>query len=544
MTDTIKRKSLWRMLGSRSFLEPKFLLFLIAPFAIFASILSSDANTDIQYLIWLIANVLAILMLIPIIAGFRFLWRVINPDFIFPLWSVILISAVLGAFKALFTVSWVRELSQGELLSGSIQLNLIGGATSAITGLLIASASRYLLDEFKQERDLLITAKFLEKLKQSGADYSQKLHQLSARIRELINKLESNPSKELPLMELGLIKKLIDSEVRPLATGIFNQLDKAHQSFAMRELAKSAIHSRPSAAAISVGILTVIPRTIDWFGVVIGTVSVFAISLMIYLLLKIGGWVFERFDFLNPFSFYSLNILAPQIAVFSMIFGFDVLQGDRLETAIYLVVVSAGFSTVVGMASVALNSANQISQSVKEITDSPIGTEYAVLDKQRRALANQIHGEVQSRLMNIVLQSEAGSEVQRDLAIGELANIADVIERGPNQNLSFEEAIDRLIDTWGGFTKINIDNSIHQTAEDKNSTVFAIIEEGVANAFKHGLATEVWVSIDNNELSIVDNGLGPKTNKPGVGTKILNSLSTDWDLSPHPNGGSVLRVKL
>lgn len=532
------------MVGSRSFLEPKFLLFLIAPFAIFASILSSDANTGIQYLIWLIANVLAILMLIPIIAGFRFLWRVINPDFIFPLWSVIFISAVLGAFKAFFTVSWVRELSQGELLSGSIQLNLIGGATSAITGLLIASASRYLLDEFRQERELLITAKFLEKLKQSGADYSQKLHQLSARIRELINKLESNPSKELPLMELGLIKKLIDSEVRPLATGIFNQLDKAHQSFAMRELAKSAIHSRPNAAAISVGILTVIPRTIEWFGVVIGTVSVFAISLMIYLLLKIGGWVFERFDFLNPFSFYSLNILAPQIAVFSLIFGFDVMQGARLETAIYLAVVSAGFSTLVGMASVALNSANQISQSVKEITDSDIGVEYAVLDKQRRALANQIHGEVQSRLMNIVLQSEAGSEVQRDLAIRELANIADVIERGPNQNLSFEEAIDGLIDTWGGFTKINIDDSIHQTAEDQKSTVFAIIEEGVANAFKHGLATEVWVSINNNELSIVDNGLGPKTNKPGVGTKILNSLSTDWDLSPHPNGGSVLRVKL
>lgn len=544
MTDITKRKSLWRMLGSRSFLEPKFLLFLIAPFAIFASILSSDANTDIQYLIWLIANVLAILMLIPIIAAFRFLWRVINPDFIFPLWSVILISAVLGAFKAFFTVSWVRELSQGELLSGSIQLNLIGGATSAITGLLIASASRYLLDEFRQERELLITAKFLEKLKQSSADYSQKLHQLSARIRELINKLESNPSKELPLMELGLIKKLIDSEVRPLATGIFNQLDTAHQSFAMRELAKSAIHSRPNAAAVSLGMLTVIPRTIEWFGVVIGTVSVFAISLIIYLLLKIGGWVFERFDLLNPFSFYSLNILVPQIAVFSMIYGFDVMQGDRLETVIYLAVVSAGFSTLVGMASIALNSANQISQSVKEITDTPIGMEYAVLDKQRRALANQVHGEVQSRLMNIVLQSEAGSQVQRDLAIRELANIADVIERGPNQNLSFEEAIDRLIDTWGGFTKINIDNSIHQTAEDQKSTVFAIIEEGVANAFKHGLATEVWVSIDNNKLSIVDNGLGPKTNKPGVGTKILNSLSTDWDLSPHPNGGSFLRVKL
>lgn len=544
MTDITKRKSLWRMIGSRSFLEPKFLLFLIAPFAIFASILSSDANTDIQYLIWLIANVLAILMLIPIIAAFRFLWRVINPDFIFPLWSVILISAVLGAFKAFFTVSWVRELSQGELLSGSIQLNLIGGATSAITGLVLASASRYLLDEFKQERELLITAKFLEKLKQSSADNSQKLHRLSAQIRELIHKLESNPSKELPLMELGLIKKLIDSEVRPLATGIFNQLDKAHQSFAMRELAKSAIHSRPNAAAVSLGMLTVIPRTIDWFGVVIGTVSVFAISLMIYLLLKIGGWVFERFDFLNPSSFYSLNILVPQIAVFSMIYGFDVMQGNRLETVIYLAVVSAGFSTLVGMASIALNSANQISQSVKEITDSPIGMEYAVLDKQRRALANQVHGEVQSRLMNIVLQSDAGSEVQRDLAIRELANIADVIDRGPNQNLSFEEEIDRLIDTWGGFTKINIDNSIHQTAEDQKPTVFAIIEEGVANAFKHGLATEVWVSINNDELSIVDNGLGPKTNKPGVGTKILNSLSTDWDLSPHPNGGSFLRVKL
>lgn len=536
--------TVWQMLGSRSFLDPKFLLYLVAPFAIFASILTADAQTEIEHLIWLFANIFAITMLVPIIAGFRFSWRSFFPDFIFPLWSVVLISAILGLLKAFFTVSWVREISQGELLTGPIQTNLFGGATSAIGGLLLASVSSYLLAEFKKERELLITAKLLDRLKQSSAGYSQKLEQLSKRIRDLVRKLEANPSKELPKMELGLIKKLIDSDVRPLATGIYNQLDKAHQSFAMGQLAKTAFYSKTNASITAAGILSVIPRTIDWFGPLAGSLSIVIISLMIYAGLSLGNWVFESINFLNPFSFYFLNILIPQLAVFSFIFGFDVMQGYRLETVVYLAVSSAGFSTIVGMASAALNSATEIKQDFKEVRKNELGAEYALLDKQRRALANQIHGEVQSRLMNIVLNSEAHRDIQRELAIKELVNIADLIDRGPNQNLDFEKSIQRLQNTWDGFTKIHFQPEVFDTEPAQQSVLFAIIEEGVANAFKHGLATEVSVSIDANKLMIADNGLGPKTTKPGVGTKILNSVSSDWKLSAAENGGSVLEVSL
>ena len=520
------------------------MLFLITPAAILASIFTADAQTEIEHLIWLLANIFAIAMLVPVIAGFRFAWKTFFPDFIFPLWSVVLISAILGLLKAFFTVSWVREISQGELLTGPIQTNLFGGATSAIGGLLLASASSYLLAEFKKERELLITAKLLDRLKQSSAGYSQKLEQLSKRIRDLVRKLEANPSKELPEMELGLIKKLIDSDVRPLATGIYNQLDKAHQSFALSQLAKTAIYSKPKAAATSAGMLVLMPRAMEWFGPLQGGLSIIVISLMIYAGLSVGGWFFEKINFLNPVSFFFLNILIPQVAVFSLIFGFDVMQGYRFETMLFFLISSSIFPTIVGMVSVALNSATDFKEDVRAVTSKELGVEYALLDKQRRALANQIHGEVQSRLMNIVLNSEAHRDIQRELAIKELVNIADLIDRGPNQNLDFEKSIQRLQNTWDGFTKIHFQPEVFDTEPAQQSVLFAIIEEGVANAFKHGLATEVSVSIDANKLMIADNGLGPKTTKPGVGTKILNSVSSDWKLSAAENGGSVLEVSL
>lgn len=532
------------MLGSRSFLDPRFLLFMVSPAAILASIFTADAQTEIEHLIWLAANVLAIAMLVPIIAGFRIAWRAFFPNFIFPIWSVVLISAILGFLKALFTVSWVREISQGELMTGSLQPNLIGGATSAIGGLMIASACSFLLEDFKNQRELLITAKLLEKLKQTNAGYYQKLDQLSQRIRDLVAKLEAMPGKELPEMELGLVKKLIDSDVRPLASGIYNQLDKTHQSFALSQLAKTALRSKPNAAAISAGVLIMIPRAMEWFGPLAGSLGVIAISLMIYVGLSLGGWFFEKTNFLNPFSFYFLNIITPQIAVFSLIFGFDVMQGYRLETLVFFLISSTTYSTIVGMVSVAIDSASEIQEDVKAVASIELGVEYALLDKQRRALANQIHGEVQSRLMNIVLNSEAQKDTQREMAIRELINIADLIDRGPNQNLGFEQSIQRLQETWGGFTTINIEPEVLTTDKSLHSMLFAIIEEGVTNAFKHGLATEVTVSLKNNTLQIADNGLGPKTNNSGVGTKILNSISSDWSLSAAENGGSLLQVSL
>jgi signal transduction histidine kinase len=424
-------------------------------------------------------------------------------------------------------------------------VNLTGGVAVAIPGLMLASAASYLLDQFKAERELLITAKLVTKHKQISQEEQQKLSHLASALRALSKRLEVNPDHKLPLMELGLIKRLVDAEVRPLASEIFKKLESSHQSFALSQLFKAAIKTRPRALALTLPLVSVIPRTIDWFGPVFGVVGVVGVMVALYFALRVGGWVFELAGFQNAVSYYVVTILAPLVTIFAAIVAFDILESRRMETAIFVVVSALLFSTVVGMAEVALRSADQNRSEVRNLENESVGSELALLSKRRRELANQIHGEVQSRLMNLVLQNEAGDRVGRQLVIAELQAIADLIDDGPNLDLSFEQSIAKLVATWDGFVQITVDESVQAMSRSQPDKNFALIEEAVTNAFKHGLATEVFVTLSGtNELVITDNGLGPKGGRPGLGSKILTSLGRGWSLRPGDSGGSVLRIEL
>ena len=76
-----------------------------------------------------------------------------------------------------------------------------------------------------------------------------------------------------------------------------------------------------------------------------------------------------------------------------------------------------------------------------------------------------------------------------------------------------------------------------------------LVEEGVANAMRHGSAKAVEITlaprIDGNiALTIVDDGVGPTDGSPGLGSSIFNQASTmPWTLTPRSSGsGSVLQV--
>lgn len=521
------------------------LLAIVVPFATFSSLATAEIQRSSDYLIWLIANVLSFGLLGLAVAGLRLGWARGFPHFRFPVWSVVLISGALGFAKAALTVEFVRALSEQRLLQGEVLVNLTGGVAVAVPGLMLASASAYLLEQFSAERELLITAKWLGKQRQISHGEQRKLTALSADLRSLAERLESQPDREVPLMELALVKKLIDTAVRPLASDIFKRLDTSHQSFALSQLALAATKTRPRALALSLPLLAVIPRTVDWYGPVAGVVGVLGLMASVYVLIQLGGWAFEKVGFQNPLSYYAVTIFAPLASVFAAVLAFDVLQTTRVETAVFVVVSALLFSTAVGMADVAISSGSRNRSEVRSLSSNPQGSELALLTKRRRDLANQIHGEVQSRLMNLVLQSEAGESGGRQLVIAELRAIAELIDQGPNLDLGFDESIAKLIATWDGFVKIVIDPSVDSVSRAQPTVVFAVIEEAVTNAFKHGLATEVSVTLrEKGELIISDNGLGPKGGRPGLGSKVLNSLSRDWALQPGLSGGSVLRVRL
>ena len=73
------------------------------------------------------------------------------------------------------------------------------------------------------------------------------------------------------------------------------------------------------------------------------------------------------------------------------------------------------------------------------------------------------------------------------------------------------------------------------------------ISEAIANSVRHGLADIVKIQFikddsDGFEIQISDNGVGPLSSEPGMGSEIFNLLSKDkWRLIPNVTGkGSIL----
>lgn len=106
-------------------------------------------------------------------------------------------------------------------------------------------------------------------------------------------------------------------------------------------------------------------------------------------------------------------------------------------------------------------------------------------------------------------------------------------------------AIEALADTWKGFVEINADLSGVPRGLGDRELLVAFIEERTSNSVRNGLATEVTFSFPNpHSLVVLDNGMGPKNGRPGLGTKLLDASSKSWSLTPREQGGSRLSVNL
>jgi anti-sigma regulatory factor (Ser/Thr protein kinase) len=71
-------------------------------------------------------------------------------------------------------------------------------------------------------------------------------------------------------------------------------------------------------------------------------------------------------------------------------------------------------------------------------------------------------------------------------------------------------------------------------------TIREVINEGIANAVRHGFATEVSITVaDGSEIVIIDNGTGPRDGKAGLGSAYFSSVSTSWSLQATPAGAKL-----
>lgn len=170
----------------------------------------------------------------------------------------------------------------------------------------------------------------------------------------------------------------------------------------------------------------------------------------------------------------------------------------------------------------------------------------------RKEVASALHGTVQSQL----LAAAAGISQPR---------IADLMTRSPEEGLEAAlssvdaatssdvdvvERLERIERSWGSLMQVEIRGVENARGSDSEKAVIRIVEEGLANAYRHGRASHVDVGISREvtglRIRVVDNGSGPNgTNQTGLGSALLESLAPGaWSLTRSDGHTTVLDVLL
>ena len=112
-------------------------------------------------------------------------------------------------------------------------------------------------------------------------------------------------------------------------------------------------------------------------------------------------------------------------------------------------------------------------------------------------------------------------------------------------------AIQRLVRAFSDVTGISVEaeygNVTVNWPKDVEKTVYRLVQEGMTNAFRHGMATEImiylWQDADMLRLIIRDNGSGSGEIKEGLGItgmrERVGSLGGDLEVGPRPDGFEV-----
>lgn len=159
-------------------------------------------------------------------------------------------------------------------------------------------------------------------------------------------------------------------------------------------------------------------------------------------------------------------------------------------------------------------------------------------ERLRRELATRLHGTVQSRLLAASL-APTDSHV-----LTQWINGLQSLGSPPATSRRLSELVDAVVDPWSALMEVLVESPLPDTT-GVDASIIRVLEEALANSFRHGRATRVRVSIviDGNAwlITVQDNGIGlSEDHSPGLGQGVLSTIAPDaWEMSHNGDGTCV-----
>ncbi len=205
-------------------------------------------------------------------------------------------------------------------------------------------------------------------------------------------------------------------------------------------------------------------------------------------------------------------------------------------------------------AAAVLSNREQVLDRLREDADLSLAQEIANaqrLASTTRQLGSELHGALQTRLLvcagaiDSALANE-DADARRD-ALNQAWDVLKTPLESQQQAGSIQECVDQRVAAWTGLLDVRckMAASIGTIGGSLARSVDVVIEEGLANAYRHGDATRVDVNIwvDGNDIvvEIIDDGRGLGDVISGMGSQRMAAVGA-VSLTAHAGGGTALTV--
>jgi len=178
-------------------------------------------------------------------------------------------------------------------------------------------------------------------------------------------------------------------------------------------------------------------------------------------------------------------------------------------------------------------------ESIQRLTDASSGfqqylrlAEERSMSDERNRIIRELHDSIGFTMTTIIMLSESGSQRSHDGDLAKVSELFTSIREGAKHGLTDVRVALRLVKALSSLARAfeeatsvrvrcHFGNVPFWFGEGNDMLIFRFIQEGMVNAFRHGNATEISVSLwsedDHYLVSVSDNGKGSSSVEKGIG---------------------------
>ena len=566
-----------QFLCGRNSLDLQIYIFF-SPIIIIIQPLNIIANTGASNLLLItISSIFSFFILLATIKTFQLIFMKKKEYSPIPIWLIFVIGSVTGAVKgvALFLIN--KELGvindsdlilKNQILFAILAWGVIVPVFAATSNQIALVRDRRLIimDELLLEESVkLVNEDRLTQIKQSVRLAIES--DVSLLMQEVQTQITKSKDSTLEERYQQISKVLLDSAenfVRPLSHKLMvdNRMEfpspTLWQIFALA-LRKPIFPIFPLLLLNTISSLTVLIR-LELSSFQLIAICLQQIGLLAILIFSLQKFIAIFKHFVIPATLFMLALNVYLSALFLNVFNSQISGVAEVNRLVLNFVWELSFFIIVSFIYNLFRNELDVRSFIKQLIDSSKIDQSLAQDEALRVqydIARYLHGNLQSRMMSLGLTLKM-SQQQDEESMSSAMSIAGSLLNSPfaeyldQHTRALVEEVDFAVGKWEGLLKVktDIEDLDAKLSFVQKRAIGAVVEEALANALRHGFAKEVGIRIYQGKtgisIDITDDGIGPRMQKPGLGTRLYDLVAINgWSLQYRLDGfGSILELRI